>query len=264
MRISPGAAFLYAVTGLVAVFSAAPLLIPIAISFSDTNFTAFPPRGFTLRWYAAVLQDPEFLRALWVSTRLALAATLVSLLLGTPAAFALVRGEFRGKAALQGLLLSPLIVPVLVSGIALLQLFTAMGPANVWLRLVIAHVLVTVPYVVRTVSVSLQLVDIRLEEAARTLGASRFQALRRIILPQIAPGLAAGALFAFMISFDNYPISMWLNDAEHLPLPILIYDYVRRLFDPSISAISAMMTALAVVVVLALERLMGLRRTMGM
>ena len=219
----PLAWLLFPITATVMVFILAPLVVTVAISIGDTAFVAFPPRGFTIRWYEKVLGDPEFLGSLAFSAGLALAATSGAMLLGVPAAFAVARYQFPGRGAAATALLSPLVFPVLITGVALLQLFAMMGFNNTPLNLLIAHVLVTTPYVVRTVTASLMLADITLDEAARTLGAGRWRVFRRITVPQIAPGLAAGSLFAFMVSFDNFPISMWLSDAEHNPIPLLIF-----------------------------------------
>jgi putative spermidine/putrescine transport system permease protein len=152
---------------------------------------------------------------------------------------------------------------VLITGVALLQLFAVMGSNNTPLNMFIAHVLVTTPYVVRTVAASLTLADTSLEDAARTLGAGRWRVFRRITIPQIAPGVAAGSLFAFMVSFDNFPISLWLADAQHNPVPLLIFQMISNVFEPSIAAISTLMILLAMVIVVILERIMGLRRAMA-
>jgi putative spermidine/putrescine transport system permease protein len=252
------------VTGLTLLFMAAPLLVTIAISVSDTRFVTFPPKGFTLAWYGTVITDPDFLSSLSYSLWLAATATAGALLLGMPAAFALIRFKVKGAAAMRSLLLSPLVFPVLITGLALLQLFSVMHWRIVWQNLLVAHILVTMPYVVRTVSASLILADVTLEEAARTLGANRWRTFRRVTLPQIMPGVVAGALFAFMVSFDNFPVSMWLADAANDPMPMLIFRRVASIFDPSVAAMSTLMMALAIVVVLAIERLVGLKRAMGM
>ncbi len=259
-----GSLMLYAVTSAVLIFIAAPLLVTIALSVSDTQFVAFPPRGFTLAWYGKVLSDPDFQSALSFSLWLAGLATAGALLLGVPAALALVRFPVPAGALMRSLLLSPLIFPVLVTGLALLQLFSVLGWGSVPINLVIAHILVTSPYVVRTVAASLMLADVTLEEAARTLGANRWRTFRRVTLPQIAPGVVAGALFAFMVSFDNYPVSMWLADAQNDPMPMFIYRRATGVFDPSVAATSTLLIGLAVVVVLIMERLVGLKRAMGM
>jgi putative spermidine/putrescine transport system permease protein len=260
----PLAWLLLPVTGAVLIFILAPLLVTIAISFNDTAFVVFPPRSFTVKWYGQILHDSEFLDSLRFSTELALAATAGALLLGVPAAFAVARGQFSGREAAAALLLSPLIFPVLITGVALLQLFAMLRSDDTALNLLIAHVLVTVPYVVRTVTASLMLADRTLEEAARTLGAAHWRVFRRITVPQIAPGLAAGALFAFMVSFDNFPISMWLADAQHNPVPLLIFQRIANVFEPSLAAISTLLIGFAIAVVVVVERVAGLRRGLAM
>jgi putative spermidine/putrescine transport system permease protein len=259
----PAAWLLIPITAAAMVFILAPLVVTIAISLSNTAFVAFPPRGFTLQWYQKVVCDPEFLASLAFSAGLAIAATCGAMLLGVPAAFAVARHQFSGRDAAAAALLSPLIFPVLITGVALLQLFAMVGSNNTALNLLIAHVLVTTPYVVRTAAASLMLADVSLEEAARTLGAGRWRILRRITVPQIAPGLAAGSLFAFMVSFDNFPISMWLADAEHNPIPLLIFQKIASRFEPSVAAMSTLMIFFAMAVVLVVERVAGLRRAIA-
>ncbi len=222
--------------------------------FSAAPFASFPPQGFTLDWYKQVLTDPDFLDSASLSIGLALAATVTSVALGVPAAFALARARLPGAGMLQGLLLSPLIFPVLITGLALLQFFSAANMQQAALNLFFGHTLITLPYVVRTVTASLQLVDRSLEEAARTLGADRWRTFRRATMPQIAPGIAAGALFAFMVSLDNYPISMWLSDARAVPLPMLLFQNMQRVFDPSIAAMASLMILVGAAAVLGLEK----------
>jgi putative spermidine/putrescine transport system permease protein len=258
-----GAFILYAITIAMMIFILAPLLLVMAVSISDSYFVTFPPHGFTLKWYFKVLQDRDFLDAMQLSILLALATTAGALVLGVPAAFALVRGRFYGVAAIKGALLSPLIFPSLVTGLALLQVLSRLGSEDARLNLLIGHIVVTTPYVIRTVLTSLQLVDENLEDAARTLGASRMVTFWRIILPQIASGVAAGGLFAFMVSFDNYPVSMWLANSEYLPVPLLLMRQLVNVFDPSVPAMSTIIILMAMLGVLILEKLVGLRRALA-
>jgi putative spermidine/putrescine transport system permease protein len=260
----PAAWLLVPITSVVMIFIMIPLLVTVATSISNTQYIIFPPRGFTLQWYGSALQNEDFLSAMWFSTGLALAATTGALLLGVPAAFALARCDFPGRGAVSSLLLSPLVFPVLITGVALLQLFSVLGFNKTALNMLIGHILVTAPYVVRTTTASLLLADTTLEDAARTLGADTWCVFRRITMPQIAPGLAAGALFAFMVSFDNFPISLWLADAQHNPVPLLIFQMIASVFEPSVAAISTLMIIFAMAVVLVLERVGGLRRAMAM
>ena len=259
----PAAWLLALITAAMMVFILAPLVVTVAISVGTSQFAAFPPRGFTLDWYAKVIADPEFQASLGFSMTLAIGATAGALGLGVPAAFALSRFQFAGRGAAEAALLSPLIFPVLITGVALLQMFATLNLNDTPLNMLIAHVLVTTPYVVRTVAASLILADITLEDAARTLGAGPWRVFRRITVPQIAPGLAAGALFAFMVSFGNFPISLWLADAQHNPVPILVFQRIASVFDPSIAAISTLMILFAMAIVVVLERVIGLRRAVA-
>src|SRR5271155_1574593 len=265
VRLSGPVAWLLAlIAAATMVFILAPLVVTMVISIGPSAFAAFPPRGFTLAWYAKVLADPEFQTSLSFSTALALGATAGALALGVRAASAPPRHEFPGRAAAAAALLSPLIFPVLITGVALLQMFAMLNSNNTPLNMLIAHVLVTMPYVVRTVTASLMLADTTLEDAARTLGAGRWRVFRRITVPQIAPGLAAGSLFAFMVSFDNFPISLWLADAQHNPIPLLVFQLIGNVFSPAIAAMSTLMILFAMAVFIVLERVGGLRRAMAM
>jgi putative spermidine/putrescine transport system permease protein len=264
-RLTGGMAWLlYPLTAATMLFVLAPLAIIVAMSVSGSAFATFPPRGFSLAWYGRVLADPDFRASLGFSASLAACATAGALVLGMPASFALARCAMPGREALRLILLSPLIFPVLVIGVALLRLFSDWNSTSAPLNLLIGHVLVTTPYVVRTVTASLLLSDASLEEAARTLGAGWWRVFRRVTLPQIAPGVAAGTLFAFMVSFDNYPVSMWLADAQYVPMPMLIYREVASIFTPAVPAMSTLMILFAFAMVLLMERLTGLRRAMAM
>lgn len=259
-----GSAALYGTVAIVLVFLVAPIAVPIAVSFSSSDFLTFPPQGFSLRWYAKALQEPEFASAFRLSLTLGLVATGVALALGTATAFALVRYEFRGRSAVQAFALSPLIFPTLVTGIALLQFFSMLRSERVFVHLVIGHVVITLPYVVRTVTASLQMLDPQMEDAARTLGANGLWTFYRVTLPLIRPGLVAGAVFAFVTSFDNFTVSMWLKDAEHVPMPLAIFSFITRFLDPTLAALSALLILMSVGIILTVERALGLQKAMSL
>ena len=227
----PLAWLLFPITATVMVFILAPLVVTVAISISDTAFVAFPPRGFTIRWYEKVLSDPEFLGSLAFSAGLALAATSGAMLLGVPAAFAVVRSRFPGRGAAATALLSPLVFPVLITGVALLQLFAMMGFNNTTLNLLIAHVLVTTPYVVRTVTASLMLADITLEEAAQTLGATAWRSFRRITLPLSLPGLAVGCTLVFSLTAGSFVTPAILGGSAAQMLGMLVDQQILVVYD---------------------------------
>ena len=244
-------------------FVLAPLAIIVAMSVSASAFATFP----AARIFARLVWPRAGRRRL---PRVARLQRLAGRLRDRGSARARPAGSLRagptrvpGREALRLILLSPLIFPVLVIGVALLRLFSDWNSNSAPVNLLIGHMLVTTPYVVRTVTASLLLADPSLEEAARTLGAGRWRVFRRVTLPQIAPGVAAGTLFAFMVSFDNYPISMWLADAQYVPMPMLIYRQVASVFTPAVPAMSTLMILFAFAMVLVMERLTGLRRAMA-
>jgi putative spermidine/putrescine transport system permease protein len=209
------------------------------------------------------LSDPEVIASFRLSLELAISVCVVSLTLGTAASLAMVRHRFPGRSAIQGFLLSPLIFPALVTGIALLQFFSALHSTWTFAHLLIGHVVITIPYVVRAVSASLLVNDFSLEEAARTLGAGPVYTFVRVTVPQIAPGLLAGGILSFVVSFDNYSVSMWLTDAEHTPIPMLVIKFITRFFDPSVAALSSLMILVAIMIIVLVEKMLGLRKFMG-
>jgi putative spermidine/putrescine transport system permease protein len=236
----------------------APLVVPLLMSVSDTPFIVFPPQGFTMHWYGEVLANPEARGSFFFSLKLASVVTALSLVLGVSCAAGLARYPIPGREAVQALVLSPLIVPLLVTGVALLQLFSMLGSRATFAQLVIGHTVICLPYIVRSVSASFLLVNRGLEEAAAVLGAAPRTVALKVTWPQIRPGILAGAVFAFIVSFDDYPISMWLADGEHFPVPLYLYTVVERSFDPSIAAISSLMILFALLLVLVIEKVFGI------
>jgi putative spermidine/putrescine transport system permease protein len=254
---------LYGFCLLMLLFLAAPIAIVIIVSFSDAAFVYFPPPGFSTRWYAALLDYGGFIESFLLSLRLALLVTVLALTLGTTAALGLTRYRFPGRDLLNTFLMSPLIFPSIITGIALLQFFSMLGISSAFFTLTVGHTIITLPYVVRNVIASLQSVRGNYEEAARVLGASAWQAFIGVTLPLIKPGLMAGGIFAFIISFDNYTISMWLKSAEATPLPLKIFFMVENVMNPSVAAASASMIFLSVLLIIVTEKVVGLRRAMS-
>lgn len=254
---------LYQFCFLMLLFVAAPIVIVIIVSFSDSAFVVFPPPGFTLRWYAGLLRVEGFVESFLLSVRLALLVTVLALTLGTAAALGLTRYRFPGRDLCNTFLMSPLIFPPIITGIALLQFFSTLGVSSAFFMLTTGHTIITIPYVVRTVTASLQGLQGSPEEAARVLGAGPWQAFWWVTLPLIKPGLLAGGIFAFIVSFDNFTVSMWLKSAEHTPLPLRIYYYVENVMDSSVAAVSASMIFLSIVLIIVTEKLVGLRRAVS-
>jgi len=251
-----------AVAGVYA-FLLVPMAVVVVAAFNAGSFFTFPPQGVSLRWFANFFARREFMHSLWLSTHLALATAALGTLAGTLAAVALTRGRFRGRDALNALVTSPLLLPQILTGVALLQFFTLCRLGQTYGALLIGHVVVTTPYVVRTVAATLTHFDLALEEVAQSLGASPVRAFLEITLGVIKPGIVAGAIFAFAISFDNFTLSLFLTSPRLTPLPIELFAYLKYSFDPTAAAVSAFAIGVALVVVLGIARFMGLEEFTG-
>ena len=243
-----------------AIFMLAPLLVVVLVSFSNSSVFNLPTGAWSWRWYESMLHKEGLGATLGLSVGVALGSTLVALVLGTLCAIAIEQGRFKGREALLAFLVSPLLRPGLVIGVALLQALRSIGLREVFPALLIGHIVITLPYVTRTVHASLALFDMRLIEAAQTLGLSRKRALLAIMVPALAPAFLTSGLFAFLASMDNYPISIFLTDARNKTLPIEILRYLEESPDPTIAAISSCLILLAVIVLFLAERMVGMRR----
>jgi putative spermidine/putrescine transport system permease protein len=237
-----------------------PVVVVVLASLSRTSYLTVPPQGLTLRWFAAVLQDPEYVRAIAFSVVLAGVATLGSLVAGVAASYALVRHRGRGLELAGALLNAPLVFPGVVIGVALLQFYALARMNGTFASLALAHMVITVPYVVRAMTASLAGVDAEIENAARVLGASRLVAFFTVTLPLARPGIAAGALFSFIVSFDNVPVSIFLLGVRHMTLPVKIFSAIEYGVDPSIAAISTMLIIATGLGLAAAERWIGFHR----
>lgn len=241
-------------------FVIAPLVVVVGVSFEKQPLLRFPPQQLSLRWYREVLSNDAFVSAARNSLEIAVIATVGALVLGAPAAYGITRYRFPGRDAVGLLLLSPLIVPQLAVGIALLQSFAYLGIAGSILTLALGHILITLPYVVRTIAASVAGLDPSLEEAAANLGAGRLQVYLRVVFPLVRSSLYAAAMFAFLISFDNAVISLFLVSARTTTLPIAIYAYVENSLDPAIAALASLLMLVSLVVLAVAQRLGNLER----
>ena len=241
-------------------FLALPILVVIPAAFGPDSTLGFPPRGLSLKWFRNVADHPEFLRALGVSLAVAGISTAVTLALGTAAALALVRHRFAGRDVLQLAFVAPLVFPAIVYGVAMLMVLNPLRLTRTVLGLVLAHAVITLPYVVRTVGATLHGVDRRLEESAQILGATPWRTFRHVTLPLLRPGLIAGATFSLIISFDEFTVSLFLTGPGLMTLPLEIYHYTEYTIDPTIAAISTVLIVLSVVTILAIERFLGFER----
>ncbi|HEV8311238.1 MAG TPA: ABC transporter permease [Methylomirabilota bacterium] len=237
-----------------------PLIVTVAVSFSSSPVFNLPPPEWSLRWYQRTMTRESLWASVRLSVEIALLSTGVSLVLGTLCAIAVARGTFPGKTAVVTFMVSPLMMPGLVLGVAILQALREVGLRDAWAGLLIGHVVITLPYVTRTVLASLSLFDFTLIEAARTLGSSYPRSLLKVMVPVLAPAFLTSGLFAFLASMDNYPISIFLIDARNKTLPILMLQYLEENPDPTIAAVSSGLILLTIVVLLLADRLVGLRR----
>lgn len=239
-------------------FLTIPLIIIIATSFTETEYLAFPPVGFTLRWYTQFLDDPSYLASIWLSLSIAAAATILAVLIGVPTALVITRSQLKGRKILSTIFLAPLILPTIVIGAALLQYANALGFARSYFVLLVGHTVIIVPYVLRTVLASLERFDQSLEEASQDLGGNGVTTFFLITLPIIKPGLVAGSLFAFIISWINVELSIFNTTAELMPIPVKLFNYVQYAVDPMVAAISAATIYFAIFAVIILDLFVGM------
>lgn len=251
-----------ALVALMYLFLLAPLIIVLVISFQSNQYLSFPPEGFTLRWYAELPGQAKFLEGGRTSLIVASLVTVVVLALGVPAALAINRYEFRFKPLVESLFMLPLLVPSIVLALGMVLLFTPFGLTNSYPGLVIGHVAITIPYVVRTTLMSLATSDTSCEEAARVLGASPWQTFTRVTLPIIQPGIIAGGVIAFIVSFDEAVISLFIAESGLPTLPVHVLRYVETSADAAVAALSVVLIAISLVVVVIVERVMGLRKAL--
>lgn len=248
-----------ALTTLVIVFLLAPMAIVLIISFSAAPFLTFPPPGFSLQWYAKLFGNPAWTTTLATSVAIVIPTGVIATVLGTAAALALARAAVPGKRIITGLLMAPLVVPVIVIAAALYGAFAPLGLNGTLTGFVLAHVVLTLPYVISTVSAALAVVDPGYEAAALTLGATPWIAFRRILLPLIAPGVLSGLLFAMVVSFDELVVSLFISTPTFRPVTVQMWSDVLGDVDPTIAAIGSLLFG-ASVAVLAIEALTARRR----
>jgi putative spermidine/putrescine transport system permease protein len=239
------------------------LLLPIAIvavfALNPTPYIAFPPVGVSLRWFVKFFTSADFMNGLWLSLRVAAVVVVLATVVGAGAALAIARGNLPGARLLTAMFLSPLMLPAILTGLALFQVFMLAGIGRPVWGLVVGHTIVAVPYVLRTTLAVLADFDRRIEEAAAVLGAWPLRVLTEVTLPLIRPGVMAGGIFAFIVSFDQFPISLFLVVPNSETLPVVLFNYIRFDLDGAIAAASMVSIGLALAVVFALERLIGLR-----
>lgn len=239
-----------------------PILVVVMAGLTAGEFLTFPPEGFSLRWVVAFLQSEKYLSAFFFSFRLAVLTMIVSTILGTAAALFLSRTRFIGRGAMRAFFLSPVVLPGVVIGFSLFAFYISTGiglTRTIW-GLWIGHILYSTPYVIGTVGAALASYDVSLDEASRSLGASPMRTFRKVTLPNISQGIQAGSIFAFIVSFGQFEVSLFLSAPNAEPLPIAMYNSLRYKFDPSAAAAGIFAIILVTASVLLSNRLVNIGR----
>jgi len=240
---------------LMVLFLLSPLVVVVILSFSSTSFIAFPPRGWSLRWYEQLVEDTQIRESLLFSLQIAGIATVLALLIALPTAVLLVRHRFRGRNMLRALALSPLVLPEVLLALALL-LYMQNGlhiRPSIW-TLTVGHLLVIFPFSLQLISSAMGDLGPELEEAGITLGATPARAFWLIAIPAMLPSIAAAALFSFIFSFDNVAISLFLSVPGHVTLPVRMFELANTTNDPSLSSISSVLILAGAILMAVLGR----------
>ncbi len=248
------------VHGLFVIFMLAPLLIVCVVAFTPEGYLSLPTRGPSLRWFRAIFDYPEFIRAFRDSLWLAALSSTIAIGLAVPAALAIARYRFPGREAITALFMSPLMVPHVVLGIAFLRFFTQIGISGTFVGLVLSHIIVVIPFALRLVLAASYGIDRRIEHAAISLGAGTATVFRRVTLPLILPGVVSGWLLAAINSFDEVTMTVFIASPATVTLPVRMFLYIQDNIDPLIAAVSACLIAMTAILLFALDRLFGLDR----
>ncbi|HEY0918967.1 ABC transporter permease [Devosia sp.] len=252
---------LTAVTFAILFFLFFPIAVTILVSFNSSGFL-LPPQGFTLDWYAQAWDMDEFKRGILVSFLLGVAAAAVANALAFPMALALVRYDFPGKAALNLFVMSPLLIPTTILGLALYVFLVRIGWGGGFVTLLVGHVMMVIPFAVRILTASLAIFDRSLEEAARNAGASAFRAFVSVSLPILKTGFIASMMICFIISWNDFAISIFLASPGWTPLPIQIYSHIQFQYDAISAAVVSSVILLSFLAIVAIDRIAGLRTVM--
>jgi len=254
-RISSRWVFLCIACGLVFFFLLMPILIIVPMSFSPKRIIEFPPEGFSLKWYASYFANPQWIGSTLRSFRVAFGVAILSTIFGVLSAFGLIRGRFPGKGFLMAFILSPLIVPVIIKAVSVYYFFNKLHLVGTEWGLILAHTASAIPYNVIIVSSTLINFDESLERASMNLGANRLRTFFHITLPLIRPGLISAGLFAFISSFDELIIAIFISGVKAVTLPKMMWDGIRFEVNPTLTAISSILILLSTVLLLSSEYL---------
>jgi putative spermidine/putrescine transport system permease protein len=243
------------ISGAVLLFLCLPILIVVPMSFSSAKSLQFPPPGLSLRWYEAFFSDSRWLDAGINSLVLAALSSGIALVLGSMAAYALVRGRFPGRRLIEGNFIAPMVIPPIITAVAVFIFFAKTRILGSFFGLVVAHTILAVPYVVLLMSVAIQSFDIRIEQVALTLGASKGQMLWRVVAPNLVPSALAAWIFAFIVSFDEVVVTQFVG-GRYFTIPKKMFNELTLQINPTITAIATILIAFSIVTILIVALLM--------
>jgi putative spermidine/putrescine transport system permease protein len=239
----------------VLLFLILPILVIVPISFSSGNMLAFPMPGFSLRWYETILHGAAWVDAAKNSLFVGVCSTALAMAFGTMAAIGLSRARFRAKPYVIGLLVSPILIPIVITAVGMYFFFVSLGLVGTYLGLILAHTALASPFVVISMMAALDGYDVNLSRAAASLGARPLTVFRRVTLPMVFPGFASGALFAFATSFDEIVVALFIASPEQRTLPRQIFSGVREYVSPGIAAVATILVLLSAALLILLELL---------
>jgi len=245
---------LYVICGIVLIYLFfLPISVIFPLSFSAGRFLFFPPRSFSLQWYKSYFSDPSWTNPTLFSCGVAVTSMIFATILGTMASLGLVRGKFKGKDTINALMILPMIIPLVVTATSLFFFFAKLNLYDSFLGLVLGHTVIALPLVVINVSAVLKGFDITLEQAAMSLGANRFQTFLKVTFPIIKPGVISGAVFAFITSWDEVVIAIFLCGVHHMTLPKKMWESIRFEISPILAAISSILICISIALIVSLQ-----------
>ena len=244
-------------------FMLAPIVIVCIVAFTPEGYLSFPTHGLSLRWFRAIAQYPEFINAFWMSIWLGALSSAVAVSISVPAALATARYNFVGRDALAALFMSPLMIPPVVLGIAFLRFFSLIGIGGTFVGLVLSHIVIIFPFALRLTLASAVGMDRAIEQAATSLGATDWTVFRRVTLPLIFPGIVSGWALAFVQSFDEVTMTVFVASPGTETLPVRMFLYVQDNIDPLVTSVSASVVVITAVALIILDRIYGLERLLA-
>jgi putative spermidine/putrescine transport system permease protein len=245
-------------TVLIFIFLLAPLVIVIGTSVGTSRFVSFPPKGFTLKWYVDAFTNTDFLKSIFLSLQISIVSVICACVLGIMASLYFWKKPGKVSDIFESVFLSPIIIPTVISAVAFLQYFSIFSPISGFWKLVLAYITIEIPYVIRSVTASLSGLDVSFEEASLVLGASPLRTLFKVTLPCIKGGIVAGAIFSFVVAFDEAVIVMFIRNAKTVTYPLRLYSYIMESFTPLISALASVFIIISAIVIIVVEKKIGL------